>query len=99
MPKCSGPTALTRGVSWPLGFSTTNAALLPRRDDLDRLIRLSFRFRRVLPFPNRKAAGARGLFSFLFLSTYIPSWRDVPAAVGAACWLPRPARSVRPGAL
>src|SRR5213593_2468701 len=25
MPKCSGPTAWTRGTSWPLGFCKTNA--------------------------------------------------------------------------
>src|SRR5262245_12995056 len=74
MPKCSGPTATTRGVSWPLGLCRTKVAwVAPRREDLDRLMRLSFRVRRVLPFPYRKAASARGLFSFLFLPTYIPS--------------------------
>src|SRR5205823_5539960 len=27
MPKCSGPTAWTRGVSWPLGFCSTKPFL------------------------------------------------------------------------
>src|SRR5436309_5921533 len=83
MPKCSGPTAWTRGVSWPLGFCSTKP-FLALAGGADRRRGMGFSFQEegcCILNPKGRVGKERDFFAQL---TPIPRWKRPRARAPAS---------------